>query len=50
MTSVPRPPDPHHAAAFYDSDEDLRRRELADVVNVEIRSGATIVELQFPLS
>jgi anti-sigma regulatory factor (Ser/Thr protein kinase) len=25
-------------------------RQLADVVNVEIRSDATIVELQFPLS
>ena len=29
MTSVPGPPDPHHAAAFYDSDEDLRTRALS---------------------
>ena len=28
MTSVPRPPDPQHAVALYDSDEDLRTRAL----------------------
>jgi anti-sigma regulatory factor (Ser/Thr protein kinase) len=61
MTSVPGPPDPHHAAArsagFHPPDLDVGEgaglwvaRQLADVVAVETRPGGTVVELQFPLS